>query len=1169
MESPFSHEEDSKPVSPFQNLLGAFQSSEDAEAHSAASEEGPSNPGIPVPMDRLRSTLPTESDALPADLKVKPGFHMPKLSPRRFSPKVKRNTSILKMLRKPKPNWKNLLKGRKSEGSDSGRLSTIDQGDEEEESAGSEPVGSPAHDEGERLASHHSMTPGLLSQGRDLHVNVICARGLRAADSNGLSDPYTVVRLGSRSKQTHVLLETLDPDWNEAFVFSAEEIEAAMVSSVPSLLFEVWDSDIGVVADDFLGQADITLADIKLQEEGQVFRLPLYLTAKGERIDSGLGYLEVAVWAKESVTGDGQPLSAISALCPVPGQIEKKLPAVIHDERGNTVYEEPCVAWLHLRIVQVAVAQVSSESDDMPLIKKIFTVGTSASRWRSFTSLGSSLSRQQSSSSTTSVASIRETMEPSPRFKERRSLHRVISESDEGGGGGGEAGLRSVHRKIKKLFGKVDDEEQLTAGDDFELEGKESESEEGEDAEEEAGDEQQLYWEVSVGNQTKRSRLAPLQNSRAKWGQDFAFAVVLPLRTRPLRLELHQSSGRRRKGRTIACAYIPLANLFPDGSTEIGRDGEWFRLHDASAGGSFEGAVALAAACVDVDFRRQLYGLPMAVPPEQRQTRHSVQKSETSASSLQRLSMGSSESPKATSGEESLADRLSRGSGGWSLLPNPARLLDTCREQSNELATSSSKSSHGSGRRDSSSQSCQPAAAPDTQRRADEEPQANEGVAQQEQENIDAEEPEMGKTVTRPLPWLTWLAQKLYAQPAPPPSRPVAQQPLGMLQLVIKAMDLEQGSDSCFCLLRCGPLWGRSTTQPSSSHLDFNWEVHTPIFDPGTVLQLALFKETGPRTSRRTQMVGLLRLRLSSLATDTLHSTRLPLCASRRSGGERSATVSYFSRLRLLRKYLSPPQPTGIYRHGLAGGDVRYALERETARITMRWLETSSPPIPRSVADCLLRSPQDMFLMSRTKAHWRRLSVWVEGGKRAGEGWAYLQTWDNPPATLGTMAGMTALCCYPHIIMSLAATALVLYMVFAYPSEGVGEPRPMEPDPEAKEDDDDDSGDKELQGTLVQRLQARVENMQRIALKVQNALDEIASALERVRAVVCWADPTASAFFLIIAMAAALLISVLGLHTLVSFLLCWMLRPPFLRVPRPPPPYSFLLRLPNNADQIP
>ncbi|EIE27011.1 hypothetical protein COCSUDRAFT_83570 [Coccomyxa subellipsoidea C-169] len=451
-------------------------------------------------------------------------------------------------------------------------------------------------------------------------------------------------------------------------------------------------------------------------------------------------------------------------------------------------------------------------------------------------------------------------------------------------------------------------------------------------------------------------------------------------------------------------------------------------------------------------------------------------------------------------------------------------------------------------------------------------------------------------------------------QPKRVPRIPEAKQPLGMLQLVIKSVDLEQGSDSCFCLLRCGPLWGRSTTQPYSNHLEFSWEVHAPIFDPGTVLQLALFKETGPRTSRRTTMVGQLRIRLSSLSTDVLHSARLPLCASRQKGGERSATadlaikarphsvffhfwsklaggddlaylgspatgrseclqfsiaqVSYFSRLRLLRGYLSPPRPVGMYRHGLAGGDVRRTLERETARITMRWLESSSPPIPRSVADCLLRSPQDMFLMSRTKAHWRRLSVWVEAGKEASEGWAYLQSWDNPPATIGTMAAMTALCCYPHITISLGATALVIYMVFAYPSEGVGEPMPMEPDPEAKEDDDD-TGDNELQGTLVQRLQARVENMQRIALKVQNALDEIASALERVRAVVCWADPNASSFFLIIATVAALLVPLLGLHTLISFLLCWMLRPPFLRVPRPPPPYSFLLRLPNKADQIP
>jgi hypothetical protein len=122
-------------------------------------------------MDRLRSTLPTESAALPADLKVKPGFSMPKLSPRGISPKVKRNASILKLLRKPKPHWKNMLKGKKSEDSASGKLSTMDEGEETE---GSQPSESHVQlqDEGAQLETHHSMVPSILGQGQDLHVHV-------------------------------------------------------------------------------------------------------------------------------------------------------------------------------------------------------------------------------------------------------------------------------------------------------------------------------------------------------------------------------------------------------------------------------------------------------------------------------------------------------------------------------------------------------------------------------------------------------------------------------------------------------------------------------------------------------------------------------------------------------------------------------------------------------------------------------------------------------------------------------------------------------------------------------------------------------------------------------------------------------------------------------------
>ena len=83
---------------------------------------------------------------------------------------------------------------------------------------------------------------------------MVSAKGLRAADSNGLSDPYTVVHLGSRTEQTRVIQENLNPEWHETFVFSAEDIQSALMDHMSSLLFEVWDSEFGLVADDFLGQ---------------------------------------------------------------------------------------------------------------------------------------------------------------------------------------------------------------------------------------------------------------------------------------------------------------------------------------------------------------------------------------------------------------------------------------------------------------------------------------------------------------------------------------------------------------------------------------------------------------------------------------------------------------------------------------------------------------------------------------------------------------------------------------------------------------------------------------------------------------------------------------------------------------------------------------------------
>ena len=53
-------------------------------------------------------------------------------------------------------------------------------------------------------------------------MQVISATGIPAADGNGLSDPYAKVFLGGMPdvvRKTHVVKETLDPEWGEQFDF--------------------------------------------------------------------------------------------------------------------------------------------------------------------------------------------------------------------------------------------------------------------------------------------------------------------------------------------------------------------------------------------------------------------------------------------------------------------------------------------------------------------------------------------------------------------------------------------------------------------------------------------------------------------------------------------------------------------------------------------------------------------------------------------------------------------------------------------------------------------------------------------------------------------------------------------------------------------------------------
>ncbi|XP_043224878.1 protein unc-13 homolog 4B-like isoform X4 [Amphibalanus amphitrite] len=87
-----------------------------------------------------------------------------------------------------------------------------------------------------------------------LSCTVLGAKGLRAKDVNGLSDPYCMLFINNEERrETHVCQRTLNPTWNETFKLALEN------PSTDILKVEVWDYDM----EENLAQRIGKVSDIK------------------------------------------------------------------------------------------------------------------------------------------------------------------------------------------------------------------------------------------------------------------------------------------------------------------------------------------------------------------------------------------------------------------------------------------------------------------------------------------------------------------------------------------------------------------------------------------------------------------------------------------------------------------------------------------------------------------------------------------------------------------------------------------------------------------------------------------------------------------------------------------------------------------------------------------
>ena len=137
-----------------------------------------------------------------------------------------------------------------------------------------------------------------------LFLNLVGARGLRAFDSNGKSDPYVIVRCNRQVFKTDTAKKTLAPTWNNSFRIAFWDEESLLRKDV---LLEMFDWDLAS-KDDFMGVSALLIEEI-LKAAPADFDAWIKLAAD-DRISADKVQGEIHVTAKVLRPTGGSPSAA-------------------------------------------------------------------------------------------------------------------------------------------------------------------------------------------------------------------------------------------------------------------------------------------------------------------------------------------------------------------------------------------------------------------------------------------------------------------------------------------------------------------------------------------------------------------------------------------------------------------------------------------------------------------------------------------------------------------------------------------------------------------------------------------------------------------------------------------------------------------------------------------
>ncbi|PHT71365.1 Protein QUIRKY [Capsicum annuum] len=422
--------------------------------------------------------------------------------------------------------------------------------------------------------------------------------------------------------------------------------------------------------------------------------------------------------------------------------------------------------------------------------------------------------------------------------------------------------------------------------------------------------------------------------------------------------------------------------------------------------------------------------------------------------------------------------------------------------------------------------------------------------------------------------------------------RPTAKQlwksSIGVLELGIlnaqglspmKTKDGRAGTDA-YCVAKYGQKWVRTRTVIDSFAPKWNEQYTWEVFDPCTVITIGVFDNChlhggdkgggGARDSR----IGKVRIRLSTLETDRVHTHSYPLLVLQPTGvkkmGEIHLAVRFTcsSLLNMMQMYSQPLLPKMHYIYPLSISQLDNLRHQATQIVSMR-LSRAEPPLRKEIVEYMLDVGSHMWSMRRSKANVFRIMGVLSGLIAIRKWFDQICNWKNPITTVLIHILFLILVLYPELILPTIFLYLFLIGVWYYRWRPRHPPH-MDTRLSCADTAHPDELDEEFDTFPTSRppdtVQIRYDRLRSIAGRIQTVVGDMATQGERLQSLLSWRDPRATALFVIFCLIAAIALCVTPFQVVALVTGFYVLRHPRFRHKLPSVPVNFFRRLPARTD---